>query len=300
MNGNAPTPPTKEGLLQMIVDLGKLRQSVSEAAEQTLVELGLDSLGFVELTMGLEDALKVTLDLDNLSPYTRLSDLADQILAGAYASAVKTAPRASAPPAQAPVVEWLRGVSFKVDLPNFTLRSLGPDDVNADYVSWWNDAEIQGRLGAFARGWGLADARRHVDRFDIDRDLHLGIFDRAEERLVGFYTIFTNKRTGVATTNRVIGDKSYWRKGISKELSVWSIPFIFQAMGMEKISASIHGENHSSMWLVEYFGFQREGVLRSELPAHDGGRLDVYKYGLLRSDWERMVHDAVAPWGQIS
>ena len=256
--------PTKPELIAQIVELGRLNISADAAAAQTLTELGLDSLGFVELAMGLEDALQTTLDLDNLSPDTQLSVLVDQILAdltGGNGNPESTGAASNDDPDKPIVVPvqaaamakpvWVRGVSFEVDLPNYSLRALKPSDVNDEYVSWWNDAEIQSRLGAPARGWGLAQARQHVGRFDTLNNLHLGIFDRSNARLIGFYTIFSQPKTGVASTNRVIGNRDYWRRGISRELSAWSIPFIFDTLGMAKISASIHGENKTSMWLVE-------------------------------------------------
>lgn len=306
MSNHPKKPPGKAELMQIITDQCRLNLPLAEAADQSLSQLGLDSLGFVELAMGLEDALGITLDLDQLSADTSLSVLVDHILASSFQfeGAQESSPAESqiSPQIQPPLrlqPQWVKGVSFQVDLPSYSLRALRPADVNDDYVSWWNDAEIQSRLGAPVRHWQMEQARRHVSRFDTHHNLHLGIFDRAQQQLIGFYTIFSNPHTRVASTNRVIGNKAYWRKGVSRELSAWSIPFLFDTMGMVKISASIHGDNHTSMWLVEHFGFQREGVLRQEIPAPHGGRLNVYKYGLLADEWRQQVEGGVAPWGPI-
>ena len=300
MPDNAHPLPEKIELLRQMVSMCELSIPVDAAAESTLTQLGLDSLGLVELAMALEDAFQITLDLDNLSADTKLTVLADQILAGLHPAQPPTepvaAPAAPAATPPTPTEHWVRGVSFEVHLAHYTLRALEPADVNADYVSWWNDADIQARLGATPRGWTIEDARRHVDRFDTDHNLHLGIFDRARGQLIGFYTINTKPQTGVASTNRVIGNKSYWRRGLSRELSAWSIPFIFTGMGMAKLSASVHGENASSIWLLEHLGFQREGVLRQELPGPGGSRLNVYKYGLLRDEWQQMVQGGHPLW----
>lgn len=190
-----------------------------------------------------------------------------------------------------------KGAPLRVQTANFELRSMTPDAVTSEYVSWWNDPVIQAQLGSRPRGWTLDDARRHVDQFDNRWSFHLGIYTLAERRLIGFTAILANPRTGVSVTNRVIGDKSFWRKGVSKELSAWTIPFVFEKLGMAKIKAEVRGANHSSIALCEYLGFQREGLLRADLPGEKPGeRLDVHVYGLLREEWRSMCEREQAPW----
>lgn len=191
-----------------------------------------------------------------------------------------------------------KGIPLRVLTLHFELRSLTPEMVTDDYVSWWNDSLIQAQLGSRPRGWTLEHARRHVQRFDNKWSFHLGIYTMDDSRLIGFTTILANPRTGVSVSNRVLGDKSYWRKGVSKELSAWAIPFVFEQLGMQKIKAEVHGPNASSIALCEYLGFEREGLLRRELPgANPVERLDVHVFGLLRDDWLAMCARNQTPWG---
>ncbi len=190
-----------------------------------------------------------------------------------------------------------QGQPLLVRTENFELRSLTPAMITADYVSWWNDPQIQSQLGSKPRGWTIEDARRHVAKFDNRWNFHLGIYALKDGGLIGFTSILANPRTGVSVSNRVIGDKSYWRKGVSKELSAWGIPFAFVKLGMSKIKAEIRGANHSSIALCEYLGFQREGLLRSDIPGEKlGERMDVHVYGLLREDWHAMCLRGQFPW----
>jgi [ribosomal protein S5]-alanine N-acetyltransferase len=189
---------------------------------------------------------------------------------------------------------------MQVQTPNFELRSMTVDAINADYISWWNDSEIQSQLGSRPRGWTLEQARRHVAQFDNLHNFHLGIYTRGENRLIGFTTIFANPKSKVSTSNRVVGDKSYWRKGVSKELSAWIVPFIFEKLGMVKIKAEVRGPNVSSIALCEYLGLQREGLLRQEIPGPNGTRLDVHVFGLLREDWLNMCANRQTPWDVVT
>jgi RimJ/RimL family protein N-acetyltransferase len=191
-----------------------------------------------------------------------------------------------------------KGAPLQVLTPRFELRSMTLERINEDYISWWNDAEIQGLLGSQPRGWTMVQARRHVEQFDNRSSFHLGVYTRDDHRLIGFTTILANPRSGISTSNRVLGDKSYWRKGVSKELSAWGIPFVFEKLGMHKIKAEVRGANTSSIALCEYLGFEREGLLRQEIPSSDGRRLDVHVFGLLREDWQRLCASGQAPWGK--
>lgn len=193
-----------------------------------------------------------------------------------------------------------RGEAIQVETPHFELRSMTVDAINDDYISWWNDAEIQSQLGSRPRGWTMEQARRHVEQFDNLHSFHLGIYTRDGNRLIGFTTILANPQSKVSTSNRVLGDKSYWRKGVSKELSAWTIPFVFEKLGMVKIKAEVRGPNLSSIALCEYLGFAREGLLRQEVPGPNGTRLDVHVYGLLRDDWRDMCTNRQAPWDKFA
>ena len=190
-----------------------------------------------------------------------------------------------------------QGVPLRVRTDNFELRSLTPETVTDSYVGWWNDPVIQSQLGSRPRGWTLGHARRHVAQFDNKWNFHLGIYTLTDDRLIGFTTILANPRTGVSMSNRVIGDKSFWRKGVSKELSAWGIPFAFERLGMAKIKAEVRGANQSSIALCEYLGFQREGLLRADIPGNQPGqRLDVHVFGLLRDEWRDMCARNQSPW----
>ncbi|HXV73351.1 MAG TPA: GNAT family protein, partial [Sphingomonadales bacterium] len=46
------------------------------------------------------------------------------------------------------------------------------------------------------------------------------------------------------------------------------------------------GRNLSSMAVYHGLGFTPEGVLRKHAPGLEGGRTDVYLFGLLKREWE--------------
>jgi acyl carrier protein len=74
------TTPDRQALLELVVKTAYLDQSPSEAANLTLAQLGLDSLGIVEIAMAIEDQYQLQLDVDQLKADTTLGALIDSIL----------------------------------------------------------------------------------------------------------------------------------------------------------------------------------------------------------------------------
>ena len=181
--------------------------------------------------------------------------------------------------------DWRPGTPLRTGSERFTIRSLGSADVTPAYTAWWNDAELQRGFNMPARGWGAAEALRHVSRFDNRSQFHLGIFPHGETQPIGFFTILANPQTRVAVTNVLVGDRSWWGRRAPLEVRRHLLPFIFGPLGMEKVKGTIHGRNLPSIFNYEAAGFRCEGVLRSELPAVGGGRADIYVYGLLKEEW---------------
>lgn len=187
---------------------------------------------------------------------------------------------------------WLPGQPVRLESERFLIRSLTPQDATDTYVSWWNDTEIQHDLNLPPRNWGRDQAQKHIARFDNRTAFHLGIFPKGEQLPVGFFTINANQHTRVAVTNVVIGNKSFWGKKVPLEVRGRLLPFIFNRLEMLKVKGTIHGRNLPSIFNYEAMGFRCEGILRSELPGIDGGRADIYIYGLLRDEWLARVSDA--------
>ena len=72
--------PDRLALLELVVKTALLDQSPQEAASLTLAQLGLDSLGIVEIAMAIEDHYNLQLDVDQLQSDTTLGSLIDSVL----------------------------------------------------------------------------------------------------------------------------------------------------------------------------------------------------------------------------
>lgn len=181
--------------------------------------------------------------------------------------------------------DWLPGFPLKLETEHFVVRSLGSADATDEYISWWNDAEVQEPLGFHPRWWSQHEAVRHIGRFDNRRRFHLGIFDKEGMTPVGFITI-TPKDKGCIQTNIVIGNKEYWGKRVPIEVRETVFDFIFEKLGAHKIVGEVDARNFTSIFNYKAQGFACEGVLREQKIWIDGTRHDLLMFGMLKEDWQ--------------
>jgi len=182
---------------------------------------------------------------------------------------------------------WVPGQPLRLETENFILRSLTPNDITADYVSWWSDAEV---MEGVARPLKPLPKEHHQKRvatqFDNRKNFHLGVYDKKLNLLVGFITIFANLFHRTASTNTIIGNRSYWGRGLVLECRGPVIDFIFNELRMDKIQGKPIARNAPSVFNYKAQGFKTEGLLRKEWRYEDGRRVDVAVFGLFKDEWE--------------
>ena len=64
------------------------------------------------------------------------------------------------------MIKWHPGKPLELDCSRFRLYPLSVDDIDEDYVGWWNDPEIRYGLGAPDKTWDQARARQFVAGFN--------------------------------------------------------------------------------------------------------------------------------------
>lgn len=182
---------------------------------------------------------------------------------------------------------WTPGQPLASETERFLIRSLRPVDMTDTYLAWWADPEVQRGLNQKPRPMSREDAVKRLQRFDNKLRYHLGIFCKETGRLIGFYTIFVTAGQRVAKTNIVIGETDYWGKGVVIEVRERMLLFLFRVLNMHKVKGEIMGRNYASIFNYKLQGFTCEGVKREEIvDVVNGGRTDVYLFGLLRPEWE--------------
>jgi RimJ/RimL family protein N-acetyltransferase len=76
-----------------------------------------------------------------------------------------------------------------------------------------------------------------------------------------------------------------WRNGYASDAIRAMISYGFEDLGLHKVVGRVLEPNESSQRMLENIGFVREGTLRSE-QYFEGCYVDVYRYGILKTNWE--------------
>ncbi len=103
--------------------------------------------------------------------------------------------------------------------------------------------------------------------------------------VTGFEEILWNN--GAATIFVGIGSSESRGKGYGKEALNLAMEFGFQELNFHRIQLTVIQYNKSAVNLYESLGYKREGIYR-EFIHRDGRRYDMYLYGILREEWEKL------------
>lgn len=172
---------------------------------------------------------------------------------------------------------------------NIILRPVEDRDSQLVY-KWFNDEEVVRGLVDVRAQMSLREAydwcERAARRSDKSIKWMIEIKDKPDIAVgfTGLYNIdFTNRNAESAI---LIGDRSYWGRGIGYESLKLEIDFSFRYLGLELIYAFILQSNKASIKLYEKLGFEKEGVLKKRI-YRDNKWNNLILLSLLKSKWEK-------------
>jgi RimJ/RimL family protein N-acetyltransferase len=166
--------------------------------------------------------------------------------------------------------------SVMLETNGFVLRSLVPDDINPRVLSWLSAGEMMQGLNLASLNFALGQLREFVGKFDNLRNYFIGIFDKSNGLLIGFYTIDVDLRHRVGQITTGIGEPAYLGKG-----TLWAtidalLDHFYVERNVDKISARILAKNYRMLFnFKDNPRFVLEGCLREECLAPDGKRVDI-------------------------
>jgi len=176
------------------------------------------------------------------------------------------------------------------------LRGLEEIDLNEKYLGWLNDPEVNQYLEtrflpqtreSLRSYWQTVSKDKNSPWFAIclrERMEHIGNI-----KIGPINWIHRN-----ADISLFIGEKKCWGCGLASEAIAIVRDWSFSTLSLEKLSAGMYADNIGSLKAFKKCGFQLEGILRSEVTIR-GGRADVLRIGLTRSEWERSSSSQPVP-----
>ncbi|EMI24767.1 GNAT family N-acetyltransferase [Rhodopirellula europaea] len=168
---------------------------------------------------------------------------------------------------------------------NVVLQSLTASDVDARYVDWLNDPEVNRFLESRFAQHTLESVKDFVQSQCDDPRVHFWrIIENESSTHVGNIKLGPiDPHHGVADIGLMIGDGSFRGRGIGSQSVRLVTEFALETLQLPKVTAHAYEVNEPSIRLFQSLGFQVEGRLRSHRMC-DGKRITFVAMGKLRGE----------------
>jgi ribosomal-protein-alanine N-acetyltransferase len=163
------------------------------------------------------------------------------------------------------------------------LREIQLSDVNRSYCNWMNDPEVNKYLESRFEKWSIKKLKIYVSEIKKNPDcIFLAIIAKGKNKHIGNIKIGPiNRFHKFADVGIVIGEKSFWGKGIATEAIRLVVDYAFHKLGLHKLTAGAYRCHSRSKRAFEKAGFSVEGVRRKHYLC-DGNYVDGVLLGIVR------------------
>ncbi len=134
--------------------------------------------------------------------------------------------------------------------------------------------------------------RRFRGNFDLDKEYVYGIFDRAEQQVLGGSGFHTRVGEGAL-------EIGYWihadhiNLGLATEVSAALTKVAFDVHKVNRVEIHCDPENVRSARVPEKLGYVKEGVLRQRIPNHENELRDSEIWTILRDEYGSSLAKAI-------
>src|SRR5262245_44118250 len=140
-------------------------------------------------------------------------------------------------PMNAPTNTPTKGRPVLLQTKRFLLRSLKPSDASQRWLGWLKDSEVLDPINSPVQEITFRELMAHIGASsNNDTVFMIGIFDLESKVQIGYYSIWrtVDEVHRVANFNVVIGEKSWWGKGVINETRAALLDEFFNNRGVEK------------------------------------------------------------------
>jgi len=183
---------------------------------------------------------------------------------------------------------WITGMPARLETERFIVRSMGPNDVTANYMKWIADPELMRNLNTLPFKQTPAEEAQRLKSYDNSSNFQFGAFVKPDNELIGFFQVRIDRRHKLAEVSVVIGNRDWWGRDAVLEARGAILDFLFDRLKLEKIWGMPQARNFAAIANYRKQGFRLEGVLRghNESAYEKGKRLDFAVFSLLRPEWQ--------------
>lgn len=145
---------------------------------------------------------------------------------------------------------------LKIDGKAICLSPLDESCATKEYCSWLNDPDVNKYLET--KQATIAGIKKYIEEKNKNPNcLFLGIFSKKNQKHIGNVKLepidFKERK---AIFGILIGDKSYWGKGIGTEATVLLVNYAFNNLKLKEIGLGVLLQNKFAIRVYEKVGFK--------------------------------------------
>ena len=166
------------------------------------------------------------------------------------------------------------------------LRELRQSDLDGDYISWLNDAEINFGNSHHVFPYSYNLAKEYIENANISNNkLILAIVLKENDIHIGNIALqninFLHQNAEFAI---LLGEKKFWGKGYSKQASLLIIDHGFKSLNLNRIYCGTFINNIGMMNLANSLGMKKEGIRRKAI-YKENKFIDIVEFGILKNEF---------------
>lgn len=159
------------------------------------------------------------------------------------------------------------------------LRRLTEDDATQEYADWMNDPEVNQYLESRFFPQTIESTRAFIRSVTNDNNYQFGMFDIETDKHIGNIKIgCINHYHKYADIGFLIGDKSYWGRGIATEAIKLVTEYAFNTLKLHKLWGGAYAPNIGSIKAFLKNGYEKEGC-KKKLCMCNGEYVDAILFG---------------------
>lgn len=175
---------------------------------------------------------------------------------------------------------------IELQLEDVRLVPLREADVGDAYVRWLNNPEVTAETEIPCGTWTIESARQYVaDAIVAENAMMWGIHVPDGGHIGNIRLSAINRDHARASIAILIGEKSFWGRGISAKAITLVRDFAFSQLKLHKVYAGIYATNIASKRTFEKAGFIVDAQLRDHA-FHNGRFIDVWQLAVFNPDAE--------------
>lgn len=151
-----------------------------------------------------------------------------------------------------------------------TLELFGNEHLNdPDYLNWLHDPDVVRTLNLpeyLAKPVPFEEVKSYCDQLmGSQTDLFLAIRCSSDDAFVGTIKAgHIDWRSGVADIGIMIGAQAYWGRGIAQDSILGLSRYLFDDLGLRKLTCGAMAINKAMISVFEKLGFRHEACLRAQ------------------------------------